>query len=103
MKVRWTEEARRQLATIRDYIAEDKPRAADTVVAELIERGELLGRFPRLGRVVPEYGVDELREIVEAPYRIVYRLVRGRVEILTVFEGHRQFPLERLRPLPKKT
>lgn len=89
MKVRWTEEARRQLATIR--------------VAELIERGESLGRFPRLGRVVPEYGVDELREVVEAPYRIVYRLVRGRVEILTVFEGHRQFPLERLRPLPKKT
>ncbi len=46
--------------------------------------------MPRAGRVVPELGLEEIREVFLGKYRIVYRLVEGGIEVLTVFEGHRQ-------------
>jgi len=47
-------------------------------------------------------GVETIREVVEAPFRVVYRITGRYVEIITVFEGHRRFPAERLRPARKK-
>jgi plasmid stabilization system protein ParE len=41
---------------------------------QLISETDRLQTFPRLGRVVPEYGTDNLREIIVRPYRIVYRV-----------------------------
>lgn len=51
-----------------------------------------LADFPNLGRVVPELPESELRELVEKPHRIVYRVRPKAVEIATVFEGYREFP-----------
>jgi toxin ParE1/3/4 len=45
-----------------------------------------------MGRTVPELPESKLRELVEGNYRIVYRVRRKTVEILTVFESHRQLP-----------
>jgi hypothetical protein len=37
---------------------------------------------------------EDVREVLLRRYRIVYRLGEQRLEILTVFEGHRLFPAE---------
>ena len=42
-----------------------------------------------MGRVVPEIGNPDIRELIFKKYRIVYRLNANCIEILTVFEGHR--------------
>jgi plasmid stabilization system protein ParE len=89
----WTETAFARLLEIEDYVADDDPAAAIRLVARLIARGEALTRFPNLGRKAPELPKSDLREQVEGNYRIVYRERPGLVEILTVFEGHRRFPL----------
>jgi len=40
---------------------------------------------------VPEVGREDVRELIEGNYRIVYR-VRGKaVDLLTIFEGHKLF------------
>jgi plasmid stabilization system protein ParE len=89
MKPRWTARARDDLKAIGRFIARERPRAARAWVARLQERARLAARAPRAGRVVPEIGQDDVREVLVSNYRIVYR-IRGRaVEILTVFEGHR--------------
>ena len=41
---------------------------------ELISEADRLQEFPELGRVVPEYRSDQIREIIFRPYRIVYRI-----------------------------
>ncbi len=76
----------------------DDPVAAVALTTRLIGRGESLARFPRRGRRVPELPGSGLRELVEGHYRLVYRERAGRVEILTVFEGHRLPPWEDLPP-----
>jgi plasmid stabilization system protein ParE len=52
---------------------------------------ERLGMFPESGRVVPERNAKHIREVILRPYRIVYRLSPGRVDIATVFRASRLF------------
>jgi len=92
MKLAWTEQALDRLAEIQDYIAADSPDAAARQIETLIERAEMLTRFPEMGRLVPELARADLRELVEGQYRIVYRVRGDCIEVVTVFEGHRRFP-----------
>ena len=47
-------------------------------------------RLPLSGRVVPEFGREDLREVMLKTYRIVCRVERARIVILHVSSGHRQ-------------
>ena len=88
----WTEQALERLQEIEDYISQDSAERALAFVNRLIDRGESLAKFPTSGRRVPELSTDDLRETLEGNYRLVYRLKSQRIDILTVFEGHQQFP-----------
>lgn len=49
------------------------------------ERSLQIGRFPNAGRIVPELEHPEIREVIEPPYRIVYRAgARGCVDSLSL-------------------
>jgi plasmid stabilization system protein ParE len=80
------------LESIRDYVATDSPRYAALVVERIIQGVERLASFPESGRVVPERSDPQLREVIVRPYRVVYRLRPGAVEIATVFRASRMFP-----------
>ena len=92
MTVHWTGHAKRQLAAIHDYIAQDSPRYALRVVDRLTRRSQQIARFPNSGRVVPELEHPEIREVIEPPYRLVYRVGPARIDVLTVFHGAQPFP-----------
>ena len=67
------------------YIAQDKPEAALSWLERLFESTDRLERFPQSGRMVPEIGSPEYREIVyRRSHRIIYRLEKSAVAILTV-------------------
>ncbi len=89
MKILWTEHATACLVEIEDYIAFDDPEAAERWVEKLIKRTRVLADHPQAGRKLPEMPKSSLRELIEANYRIVYRVTGETVEILTVFERHR--------------
>ena len=89
MKVVWTERAWERLTEIEAFVARDHPEAAVRLVDKLIARGDALGRYPDRGRKLPEIPSSGLRELVVDNYRIVYRRVPNKIEVLTVFEGHR--------------
>ena len=90
--VRWMPQAVEDLDAIRGFIARDSPRYADLVVERLVTAVDILERFPQAGRIVPEHSRADLRELVRAPYRIVYRLLGDHADILTVFRASRQIP-----------
>lgn len=98
MRVVWTEQALERLLEIEDFISRNSPDAAVRFTAKLIGRGERLASFPNAGRQVPELGSREIREVLEGNYRIVCRVISRRIEILTVFEGHRQLPAKDMPP-----
>ena len=92
VSVVWTERALRDLEAIGDFIARDSPAAAERWVLKLMKAAESVGALPMAGRQVPELGRTDVREKLLRNYRIVYRATEERIEILTVFEGHRRFP-----------
>jgi toxin ParE1/3/4 len=87
MQIVWTEQAITDLAEIEDYIAHDKPQAAERVANHLISSVEHLAEFPHLGR---QGRRPATRELVISPYVIAYRLRPARLEILSVWHGRRR-------------
>ena len=77
----WSPQALRDIESIRAYIAEDSPRVAELVVGRIIKAVERLRIFPESGRTVPERNDPQVREVIESPYRVVYRVRAGTVEI----------------------
>lgn len=92
MKVIWSEQALVRLVEIQDFVARANPTAAEQLLHRIVDRGDGLAKFPKMGRAVPELPGTGIREIIEGHYRIVYRVQAKVVQVLTVFEGHRQFP-----------
>lgn len=88
-KIFWTQKAQTDLINIGLYIKEDKPVAAKKFVSEIRERVSSIKNNPEIGRVVPEINNSQIREIIHKRYRIVYLIKKNRVDILTVFEGHK--------------
>ena len=87
--LRWTDRAVADLLSIGDYIAADDPAAARAWIEKLRQRAAKASKLPRAGRVVPELGRVDVREVFVRSYRIVYRVVDDGIVVLTVFEGHR--------------
>ena len=98
MNVVWTRRALRDIEAIGWYISSDNADAAARVVGRLLDRAESLARFPRQGRVVPEFDEKSIRELLIGSYRLVYRVRPDSVRILTVFEGHRLLTSRDLPP-----
>ncbi|GAB6283071.1 MAG: type II toxin-antitoxin system RelE/ParE family toxin [Ignavibacterium sp.] len=88
MKVFWTKESEDRLNEIESYIASDNPNAAIRFIDYLISLAESLSENPERGRIVPEFSIKAIRELLYKNYRIVYLIKKNRIEVLTVFEGH---------------
>lgn len=84
-------------AVIAWYEEQGAPEAGHRLVGAVLERVEALAAHPDLGRVVPEFGQAYLRELVEPPFRIVYRhdrgRDRGRVRVVRVWHSERTLRL----------
>lgn len=92
MNLNFTPQARDDLIAIRGWIAEDDPRAAETVVARIVQTAMMFGQFPLLGREGLVEGTREF-SVVGLPYVIVYRLASETdVDVLTVVHTRRKYP-----------
>jgi toxin ParE1/3/4 len=76
VKIIWTPRAIRELEAIHEYISKDSVARANDMVARVLNRSEQLSEFPNSGRRVPEVGVENVREVIEPPYRLIYRIKR---------------------------
>ncbi len=101
-QVRWTDAARLDLQQIVQFIAENTPSNALAVLERMERRCLSLGPMPQRGRIVPELraaGVQTYRELVEGPWRIVYRYDARNVYVTAVLDARRDLSsllLERL-------
>ena len=94
MKVHWTLAALGHLLAIYEYIAEDSSLYAQRMVDRLTRRSEQIAAFPISGRMVPEFEAEDIREMIEKPYRIIYRIKPDQIDVLAVIHGAQLLPLE---------
>lgn len=85
MRIIWSPLAIERAYEAASSISQDKPEAALAWLEGLFASTDRLARFPDSGRIVPEIGRSEFREIVyRHSYRVIYRVEKSRVSILTV-------------------
>ncbi|MEN9522372.1 MAG: hypothetical protein RL065_749 [Bacteroidota bacterium] len=90
VEIKWTDFALNDLDEIGNYIALDSPRYASITVSELFNAPTILKKSSQVGRVVPEIGKEEFRELIKGNYHIVYKIISTtRIDILTVHHSKR--------------
>ena len=94
MKVYWTLNAIKHLTNIYDYIAFNSPTYARRMVDRITRRSEQISTQPLSGRKVPEYEAENIRELIEKPYRIIYRVKQDQIDVLAVIHGAQLLPEE---------
>ena len=60
VKVVWTDLAIEDLKSIHEYISKDSKFYADRFVTKLITRVDQLENYPQSGRMVPEFGREDI-------------------------------------------
>jgi toxin ParE1/3/4 len=94
VRVHWTHTAIEHLLAIYEHIAQDAPLYAQRMIDRLTKRSEQIAAFPRSGRMVPEYAAPDIREVIERPYQIIYRIKTDQIDILAVVHGAQLLPPE---------
>ena len=93
MKLRWSNRSTDDLTDIYAYIARHNPQNAKQWLEKLRKRARNAANSGLIGRMVPELGQADIREVFVDHYRIVYRVETDGITILTVFEGHQLLKL----------
>lgn len=93
--VAFSPSARRDLSNIVRFIAMDAPERARAFGRLLLDRTRRLGEFPELGRVVPEFQDESIRELIVGTYRIVYRVDvhERRIDVVRFWHAARGAPV----------
>jgi plasmid stabilization system protein ParE len=92
MNVDWTVGAVSDLASIYQHIAADSPKYAVAVVDRMTRRTRQLATFPLSGGMVPEYPREDVREIIEFSYRIIYHVGGSKISVIAIIHGASPMP-----------
>lgn len=93
MRIIWSPLSVDRASEIADYIAQDKSSSAKKWVDTLFSKVEQLKTSPEIGRIVPEINNDQFRELIYGNYRIIYRIEKKQISILTIRHGKQILPI----------
>ena len=83
----WSPRAIDDVDSIAAYIAQDSEAYAASVVRTILAKAKRLSDFPHIGRIVPEFDEEAIREVFAYSYRIIYRVEDHEITIAAVIHG----------------
>ena len=90
VRINWTFQAVLDLQNIAEYISRDSKKYAKLQVLRIRDRSKILSTQIHSGKVVPEFNRENIRELIEGNYRIIYKIVNdNRIDILTIHHSAR--------------
>jgi addiction module RelE/StbE family toxin len=90
VRINWTLQAKYDLKDIAEYISKDSKRYAKLQITRLKIRTRILKTQTQSGKVVPEINLENIRELIEGSYRIIYKIVEdNQIDILTIHHSAR--------------
>ena len=96
MKIVWFPLAIDRASEISDYIALDKPAAAEKWINAVFSKVGQLKSSPEIGRIVPEIRNNLFRELIYGNYRIISRIEQKKISILTIRHGEQILPIDEI-------
>lgn len=96
MKIIWSPKATDRVIEIGEYIAQDSLSRANKWIKAIFNEVKILKKFPQNGRKVPETKRNDIRQILFGNYRIIYKIDKNKLSILTIRHGKQILPLENI-------
>jgi plasmid stabilization system protein ParE len=87
----WADPAKTDLKAIHDFIASDSKYYAKKVIQDIIDRTNIIEKYPMIGRKVPEIDDENVREIFAYSYRILYEIKSEKIYVIGIIHGRRDF------------
>jgi toxin ParE1/3/4 len=97
MKIIWSPIAIDRASEIAAYIAQDKPSAAENWINTVFSKVEHLKSSPEIGRIVSKINNNYFRELIYGNYRIIYRIEKKQISILTIRHGKQILPINEIK------
>ncbi|MBO6795056.1 MAG: type II toxin-antitoxin system RelE/ParE family toxin [Balneolaceae bacterium] len=93
MRIEWSSTANKDALSIIEYISEDDPVSALALIEAIEEGLEAVAELPEMGRIVPEFMIPSIRElIIKEHYRVIYE-IRTEVILVSTIRHARRKPL----------
>ena len=70
------------------------PQVGEKFLTDILAHIETLQDNPEIGLLVPEFNASHIRELIHAPYRIVYTLDSSTIQIIRIWRSERLFTLD---------
>lgn len=96
MRIIWSPLSVERAAEIAEYISRDNTTAAEKWVDTVFSKVEQLKSFPESGRIVAEINSKDFRELIYGNYRIIYRVEKTQISILTIRHGKQMLPIDEI-------
>ena len=96
MQIIWSPLAIDRATEIAEYISLDNPTAAQDWIGTIFGKVKILETSSQIGRIVPEIERKEIREIIYGNYRIIYRIEKSSISILTIRHGKQILPIDEI-------
>ncbi|HKK87775.1 MAG TPA: type II toxin-antitoxin system RelE/ParE family toxin [Saprospiraceae bacterium] len=97
VEINWTHRSVNDLKNIFDYISYDSKRYAERQIKKIQQRAQILKSFPDVGSQVKEVDQNDIKQLVEGPYRIIYKKISDqRIDILTIHHSKQNLDPEKL-------
>ncbi len=96
MNISFSKSAIKDLEQIKEYYLEQGvPHIGIDFVTAIVEHVETLAKHPDIGRMVPEFNDELIRELIHVPFRVVYLRESKKIKVIRVWRS------ERILHLPK--
>lgn len=90
VQINWTKIAVDDLKNIAEYISKDSEKYAKLQIIRIRYRTRILKSQIYVGKIVSDIDENNIRELIEGNYRIIYKIVSdSRVDILTIHHSAR--------------
>ena len=96
MIIIWSPLAIERASEIAEYIAQDKPSSAENWINTVFSKVEKIKISPEINRLVPEIRNTQFRELIYGNYRIIYRIEKKQISILTIRHGMQILPIDEI-------
>jgi addiction module RelE/StbE family toxin len=89
MQIEFSNHSLDDLSDIKNFIKKDSEYYANEFIDKIFDAVFTLSDFPEIGRIVPEFNMPDVRELIFKNYRIVYKIKDNLIYIVSVMHGSR--------------
>lgn len=94
MELRLAQSAVDDLQAIQEYyLQQGVPDIGKQYVTDILKHTDMLKQHPDSGRIVPEFDLNHIRELIHPPFRLVYVKQEKSLVLIRVWRSERQLQL----------